>query len=448
MDLLFRNATIITDGLEIRADLAVRDGKVRAMGELGGLEASRVVECEGLVLLPGAVDLGLNLLEGGPFDPESGAGIALATRDAAHGGVTTVITSMMLEEDESAAEVIRTQSEADASRCYVDYGYHLLVGNWNEQVARQVREANGAGVCSLWLARTTDSDPLPPMALVYTVLDGAPSDTLVIATPWDPALASLAYNRLQGKNITADLWPQLLPDSVAAAFVASVATIARGSRARVLLNGISTAAGVAALARARESGSPVLGGVTLPHLVYTRGEGSPLCWPPLRDRNDQTAVYTGLEEGVLSVITSGHKPRTSGEVAEGEDGLPVVGFSTLGRLLSALHTEGVAKWRLSLATLSLAACADPAKLAGLYPRKGSLQIGSDADIVVFDPHAEVPARLTDREGTVQFLDPLASRPAIGAIRSVWLRGIEIVGDGGGLKAEAMGQYLERAMAVK
>jgi dihydropyrimidinase len=448
MDLLFRNATIITDGLEFRGDLAVRDGRVKAIGDLAGLEARRVVECEGLTLLPGAVDLGLNLLNGGPFDPESGAGIALATRDAARGGVTTVVATLLMEEDENAAEVIRAQGEADASRCYVDYGYHLLVGNWNEAVARQVREAQAAGVCSLWLARTTDADPLPPMALVYTVLEGAPADTLVIATPWDPAVASLAWQRLAGKAPTAEMWPPLLPDSMAAAFIAWVGAVARQSRSRVLVNGVSTAAGVAALARARESGAPVLGGVTFPHLVYTRGEASPLCWPPLRDRNDQTAVYAALEDGLVSAITSAHKPRTSGEVAEGEDGLPVVGFSTLGHFIPGLHSEGTAKWRLALTTLSMAACADPAKLAGLYPRKGSLQIGSDADIVVLDTQADRPARSAERDDTVEFIDPLGARAMAGAIRSVWLRGMEVVENSGSLKAEAMGQYLDRRLAIK
>jgi len=452
LDLLFRNGLVVTDGMEINADLGVRGGVIRAIGDLEGLPAAQTIDCTGKVLLPGAVDLGVNLLENGDFDPESGSSFALASRDAALGGVTTIIATMAIEEMENTADSIRKQSEADGARAAVDFGYHLRVADWNDQRARQAREAVAGGIASFWVVRTDKAAAHPAPALLYTMLADLPEDSIAIVSPWDAALCSAALQRLQAKcAITDGNWSELLPDSIEAAFVAQAAQILAGSRARVLIHGLSSAASVAALAAARERNPRLLAAVALPHLLFSDGDSTPRAWPPIRAKADQQALYTALEDGLISAVLSEHKPRTPMEsLATARNGkLPPAGMTTLKHFLPLLHSEGTLKWRLGLGSISLCACADPAKLAGLYPRKGTLQPGSDADIVILDPMADRPTNPLALTGTTKldFLDPISSVPLKGAVQDVYLRGTKIVSQQK-LVEESRGAFLTRRVALK
>ncbi len=450
MDILFRSALVVSDGLEIAADLAVKDGIVKAIGELDGLSAKTVVDCAGKLLLPGAVDLGLNLLGGGAFDPESSAGFAHATRDAALGGVTTLISTMEWSEQEEAGRAIRAQVEADGKKSCVDFGYHALVSDWNDARLQQAREAIAAGVPSFWLVRTGRQANLPAPALLFALLQTLPEDALVLTSPWDSAVGEFLQRKAAADGSISDAeWKNLFPEYLETAFLSSLPSLAATGLCRILVNGVSAAGSLGALAAARERCPRIAAAAQLPHLYFQEGDGVPRTWPPIRGKADQQAVYTAIEEGLVSVITSGHKPRTnaeSGNLVKAGKGC-AAGVGSLAHFLPLLHSEGVLKWRLTLAGISLAACADPAKLAGVYPRKGALQVGSDADIVVFDPNAQGNPSDSESYSPLNFADPLGSVSYKGAVTDVYLRGRRIV-ENGILVESPSGCFLARRMSLR
>ncbi|CAN5417757.1 dihydropyrimidinase [soil metagenome] len=446
MDLLLKNGLIVSDGLEFTGDLAIRGGVVKAVGDLNGVEATKVIDCTGKIILPGAVDLGVNLFDNGDFDPESGAGFSMTSRHAALGGVTTLVSAVEMVKDEDVSVTIRSQQEVDEKKAYVDFGYHIIVPDWNAGTIEKARAATLAGVPSFWIRRTQcDGSNLPAPALLYAALKELPADTLAIVSPFEAALHLVHAKRLQALG-AAGAWKDVYPEALEASFIASLSGIANGCAARILVAGISTAASAMALQQVREANPQIVGAALLPHLVYTDSdELAPATWPPVRTKKDQQALFAMLEDGVLSAVLSDHKPRTAAEGA-GKNGLPATGSATLAHFLGALHHEA-SKWRLSLAAISQCACADPAKLAGLYPKKGSLQPGSDADIVIIDPQKvrETTAGLS--ASPMDFKDPLERFVFQGSLEAVYLRGNAIV-ENGKLVESPSGKFLTRKMSLK
>ena len=449
MDLLLKNGLVVSDGLETAADLAVRDGVVRAIGSLDGIEAREVVDCSGKIILPGAVDIGLNLLEDGPFDPESASGFALASRHAALGGVTSLVTAVELLDGEDVGETLRVQQEGDARKSVVDFGYHLVLDTWNPKVAARAREAALAGICSFWARRTGNIAELPSHVLLMVAAQELPEDALLIGSVYDPAVVDWHLKTAAAVNYETGSWKNVLPEGEEAAFVLGLPQRLKGARARVLLTGLSSAESLQALRQAREQSAQILAGCKLPHLYFQEGSDDVArTYPPVRGKADQQAIFNALEDGLLSVVTADHKPRTLSEMLRYKEGkAPVVGMATLSHFLPVLHSEGVAKWRLSLGALSQCACADPAKLAGLYPRKGCLQIGSDADMVILDPQRLRPAK-EEISSLRNYVDPLGSAPLQGYVEAVYLRGQCIVREQRFLDPTPTGRFLPRKMALK
>lgn len=455
MNLIFRNATIVTDGLEMSGDLAVKEGKVAALGDLAAFEAGTEIDATGKTLVPGGVDLGVNLLHGGAYDPDSGAGFALAARDAALGGVTTIVSTIDLSEEQDPVEALKSQADADAAKAFVDFGYHLHLGGWTSGSGMLARRLIGEGVCSFWLSRPSGDHTEMGFRDVFEAMSGLPPEGLLILSPFDPGSAPALEERLLSQSpINATRWAGILPPACERAFVWHVCEYLGLSRLRVLVASLSSEEGVRAAGEARSRTPRLYVSAALPHLVYTATEEAPRVWPPLRDAADQTALYHGIEEGVISAIVSDYKPRTPGEafgreLGEG-DRLPPVGVATLRHTMPLLHSEGAAKFRASFPALVQAMTADAAKLAGVYPAKGSLLPGADADIVVLDPTAERSPILDSSAGTRQmnFVDPMSELSFKGSVAAVYLRGRQIANAAEGLMDRPGGQFLNRRLSLR
>jgi dihydropyrimidinase len=452
LDILFENAQIASDGVEFTADVAVEAGQIKAIGNLAGMPAREVINCRGKALIPGVVDLGVNLLDNGPFDPESGAGFAMATRAAARGGVTTIVTTLEIDSQELAADAVKAQQEADARKACVDFGYHLLVRDVQESTATQLRSAYSAGVCSVWAARTGLADNFPGHGLLMALAQVIPEEMLLLTSPWDAISGEIYRRALKSDPGSLETqWLKVLPREIEANFVRSLPGVLTGLRGRAVIMGLSCIESLTAMQELAQRSVHFQAACSLASLYFLESEtGSPRTWPPIREKSDQQALYYALEQGFISVVTSDHKPRTATEMV-GQPNAPsgpAVGLSTISHLLPIVYSEGVSKWRLTLATLSQILCADAAKLAGLYPRKGTIQPGADADLVLIDP-LEIRRAVSQPHivGPLDYIDPLEEATLQGVIKQVYLRGVRIV-DNGELVSENSGQFLSRRLSLK
>jgi dihydropyrimidinase len=279
-----------------------------------------------------------------------------------------------------------------------------------------------------------------------------PRDSVAIMRPSDPTLESFNRRDLSSTGrISPTYYSAVFPNRIEAGAVSRVGMLMEGSQAHVVLMGISCKRAIDALQRLRDEGMPLQAAATIAHMTLSSDcleahppEALPLAWPPLRPCEEQQSVWSALDDGLVNLITSAHHPRLRDEVDAAQlDAIKAPGgVSGLAHLLPLLLSEGVAKFRLGIETISIAACADPAKMAGLYPRKGTLQIGSDADIVLCSLAEEhVLKHAGNGSG---YHDPYAGREAVGRIDAVYLRGRLATGSN---SERPVGQYIERRVSL-
>lgn len=445
MDLLIRNGRVATDGNEFDADIAVRGGRIAAVGDLGGIEAAEVVDASGLLVFPGLVDGGVSLLGEGPHCPAIDQPFQLLSSEAIAGGVTTVVIASDLGTDAPWSDARQQRASELDGRAFVDFDFHYAIPDWTPKIRDHFAEAVRNGLASAYACRS----PLKGEALVHAALEAAAGSAAVFAQVSDGVVERFQRQRLRAEGrVGAGDYAEVLPPWAEAAAVARLSAMARAADSPLVLLGATCAESLREFAMLRERAAPVTLGAKLMHLAFSTDgmleESQPtprFAWPPLRGRGDQQALWDALDEGLVSIATSGHHPLASQDALHGQRDASEApaGCSGLAHLLPMLHSEGPGKWRTRPGALSLFACADPARLLGLYPRKGTLQPGADADIVLFDP-AEEAAR-PDRGSRQGFHDCFAGEDCIGAIRAVYLRGTRIAGDGAA--KEPAGQLLDR-----
>lgn len=452
MVIVISDTTIVSDGTEVRADIAFADGKVAAIGRLRGMEADVRIDGRGKMVLPGLVDLGVNLHTESKRLPASEQSIASLTADALMGGVTSVILAADFEADKPVADEVTRRKAIDAETALVDFSYHCFVADWTEARRRQTRGLLAAGVPSVWIANTDLAAEWPGVALTHAVMRELPEGTVAFAQASDPLVESaLRKGLIANSQTSAKAWTSVFPEPLEACALRTVAGLTRSSRARLVLLGISCHEALQEFLAMREKGSPLIVGAKLAHLIQSAEQIDdedarlfPLVWPPLRGRGEQTSLWSALEDGLLTLVTSAHRPRKLDEAKRAQAdafGTPG-GSSGLAHLLPMLLSEGVAKWRLSMETVTQCAAADPAKLAGLYPRKGTLQIGADADFVIVNAGETRPLEMG---GAGAYFDPYAGLEATGTIEAVYLRGRCVAGEGA--DKTPGGQFLERRVSL-
>ncbi len=430
-ELVFRAHRAVLPAGEQAAAVAVSGGRIAAIEPYhADLPAPRTVVLTGdEVLLPGMVDTHVHVNEPGRTEWE---GFASATRAAAAGGVTTIVdmplNSLPPTVDPAALAVKRAVA---AEKAYVDVGF------WGGAIPGNVNELKGLhedGVfgfkCFLLDSGVPEFPPLSPGELVEYLTAIREFDGLMIVHAEDagaighaPAAQGSGYggfirSRPRGAENTA---------------IAHVIEAARATGARVHILHLSSSDALPMIASAKRDGVR-LTVETCPHyLVFDADEIAAgatqfKCCPPIREPENRDLLWQGLADGVIDCIVSDHSPCTPElkQLDTGDFGVAWGGIAGLQVSLPAVWTEARQRG-LTLADVTSWMSATPAALAGL-DRKGGLTVGRDADLSVFAPDATFTvdaAQLRHRNP----ITPYAGRTLHGVVRSTWLRGQELTGDG-------------------
>ncbi|MBI1218153.1 MAG: amidohydrolase family protein [Rhodobacteraceae bacterium] len=418
-DLVIRNTRIVTPEGEVAGDLAVAGGRIAALGE--GLPAGREeVDGRGLILLPGGIDshchIAQRAIAGETPCPDD---FTAATRAAAAGGVTTVISHSMCGVAEDPETVLAEYLAQAAGRALVDYSVHLQLGTADPGfLAEGLPRLADQGFTSLKLFTTYAGYALDD-AQVLAILDAAARlGLLCLVHAEDDAL--IRFFRVREAAAGRDglaVQAAIRPIAVEAEMIRRIGTYAKATGARVHVFHVSGAQAVAALAAAAAQGAAI-SGETCPHyLTFTADdlerpgfEGAKfIVSPALRTAADQAALWAALAGGALSVWSSDHSPqkRLAQIAAARATGVgPYTAFSGgmpgLQTLLPVLFSEGVMAGRITLRRFVELTAAAPAALFGLGGRKGVLAPGADADLVLWDPEARWTVRQADMLSNVDF----------------------------------------------
>ncbi len=390
-DLRILNATVVTDGASRPLDIGIEGGQIAELEEPGALGPARAeIEASGLHVLPGAIDVHFHCRA--PSRPDRGD-FASETAAAAAGGVTTVFEMPISDPACSTPEVFRRRQELATAQARVNvalYSGAVLGG--------AVRAAEMAELGAIGFKLFTVSPP-PERAREFAGL-WATDEGAILEALHDVAgtgLRCVVHAENEGlvrhfaRTPRADsVVPR--PPVVEAVAIASVAALAKEAGAPIHIAHVSSRAALDALRGAYALGAAV-SAETCPqylvldeHAIRTNG-GIAKVAPPLREQDDVEALWTALADGTLTLVASDHSPFLVHEKAEVEYALAPQGLPTVELLLPVVLDAAV-RGRLPLEAAVAYVTSTPAMLFGLYPRKGTIQLGADADLALVALDAE------------------------------------------------------------
>ena len=419
MKTLLRGGYVVSGRGCRRADVLIDGEKVEMLGHIPPELAaqSEVVDVTGCMLFPGFIDahthFDLDVCNTTTADDfESGS------KSAIRGGTTTVIDFACPNKGESLAYGLDLWHKKADGKCYCDYGFHMTIDDWNESIESELDAMFDAGITSF------------KMYLTYPIAE------------------------LKASGLGADVvsHPISRPDYLEAEAVSRLLRIAQAADAPVIIVHTTNRASLDEIAAARRRGQTVYVETCPQYLALDDGvyydpdfssAARYVCAPPIRSQEDSEALWKALRRGEVQTISTDHCSFTLEQKDMGRDdftkipgGLP--GVETRGEVV---YTVAINENKLSLGGVCRALSENPAKLYGLYPRKGVIAAGSDADIVVYDPGASHVLHGADMLSKAGYT-PFEGFRTNGGVSKVYLRG-QLQVDGGKVVGGKMGEYLKR-----
>lgn len=460
-DLLICGGRVVTEGGVVNCDIGITDGRIVRLGEGLPQNAAEIVDASGLVVTPGGVDTHVHIDQPSGSAAEMCDTFETASASAAAGGTTTVVCFAWQSPGESLAAVAADYAQrARASR--VDYAFHLTITDPTEEVLeRELPALVAAGNRSIKIFMTYKGVGLDD-AEILRVLDAARrNQALVCVHAEHHALIEYMTQKLVGAGLVAPKYfPWSKPIIAEREAVQRIIALSEALDVPIEIFHVSGAEPAAEIERAQKRGIKVWA-ETCPHyLVLTADdldqpgfEGAKFIFgPPARTRADQETLWSYLKRGVISIISSDHSPSKyddpRGKKIGGENApFSVVpnGIPGLAARLPLMFSEGVSAGRIDLAKFVDLVSTAPAKMFGLYPLKGVIAVGSDADLVLWDPKRQVSLTNAMMHHGSDYT-PYEGKRVIGYPRQTYLRGQlvfkddELVGSGGGGKFLAREPY--------
>jgi len=459
-DLVIRNGTVVTAADSAVCDIGIKDGSVATLGKNIG-SGAREIDATARFVLPGGIDSHCHI------EQRSSAGVVCAddfysaTVAAAFGGTTTVIPFAAQHRGQSLRKVVEEYHEAAGPKAVIDYAFHLIISDPSEQVLGQELPALiRDGYTSFKVYMTYD---------LLQLDDGQMLDILAVARREGALVMVHAENHDMIKWLTARLLDRGL--GAPRYHAVSHARLAEGEATNravtlsqlldvpILLVHVSAGEAIEVIRNAQTRGLKIYGETCPQYLFLTADdiakpgmEGAKFCCsPPPRDHAAHEAVWTGLRNGTFQVFSSDHAPYrfdASGKLPKGDkttfkeiaNGVPGIELR-----LPLLFSEGVGQRRLDLNAFVALTATNHAKLYGLYPKKGTIAVGSDADIAVWDPERETTITAGMLHDNVGYT-PYEGRRLRGWPVTVLSRGRIVVEDGKLTAERGSGTFLPCALS--
>jgi dihydropyrimidinase len=400
-DIIIQGGRISTASDTFSCDIGIRDGCIAALGhDLG--TASEVIDATGKWVLPGGIDSHVHLSQ------PSGEGIVMAddfetgTRSAAFGGNTTILPFCLQEKGQSLREALKQYHAKADGECFVDVSFHLIVTDPTDQTLGQELPALvEAGYTSFKVFMTYEGMALSDMEMLKVMAVARETGALVMVHAENYDIIRFLTDQLEQAGKTEPKFHATSRPIVAEREATHRAiSLAEITDVPLMVVHVSNREAMEEIRRAQQKGLKIFGETCPQYLTLTEDdldglnmEGAKyVCSPPPRDRSSQEACWEGLQQGVFSVFSSDHCPFRYDDpngklVPRGRTSFRWVpnGIPGVAARLPILFSEGVMKGRLDINRFVALTSTNHAKTYGLYPRKGTIAIGSDADIAIWDP---------------------------------------------------------------
>ena len=457
MSLLIKNGTIVTATDQYVGDVFIEGEKITTIGTALALPADRVIDATGKYVLPGGIDVHTHMDM--PFGGTTSADdFESGTIAAAFGGTTTIVDFAIQYRGERLHDAFETWSKKAQGKAAIDYGFHMIITELNDQVEEEMDAMVRQGVSSFKLFMAYPGVFMLDDASIFKAMlrTGQNGGTICMHAENGGVIDVLVKKALaEGK--TAPKYHALTRPARAEGEAAHRAiALAEIADVPVYIVHLSSAEALEQVVEARDRGLPAFAETCPQYLFLSYDnyeepgfEGSKYVMsPPLRDKSTQDRLWRGLAFNDLQAIATDHCPFCMREKHLGENDFSKIpnGAPGIETRLMLLWDGGVRTSRIDVHRFVEIVSTNPAKMFGLWPRKGTVAVGSDGDLILFDPQRETTLSAKTLHMKVDY-NPYEGRTVTGGPSMVLSRGEVIVDDGKFVGKKGRGQYVKRDPGV-
>ncbi|MFB7599916.1 dihydropyrimidinase [Streptomyces sp. NPDC056160] len=438
---VIRGGLVITAADETHADVLVEDGRVAALAASGtpaaeAFTAERTIDATGKYVIPGGVDghTHMEMPFGGTYASDT---FETGTRAAAWGGTTTIVDFAIQSKGGALREGLDAWHAKAEGNCAVDYGFHMIVSDVNEDTLKEMDLLVEEGVTSFKQFMAYPGVFYSDDGQILRAMQRAADNGGLIMMH---AENGIAIDVLVAQALARGEKDPRYHGEVRKALLEAEAThrairLAQVAGAPLYVVHVSAREAVAELTRARDEGLPVFGETCPQYLFLSTDnlaepdfEGAKyVCSTPLRPKDHQASLWRGLRTDDLQVVSTDHCPfcfTGQKELGRGDFSKIPNGLPGVENRMDLLH-QAVVDGHISRRRWIEIACAAPARMFGLYPKKGTLAPGADADIVIYDPHAEQVLSAATHHMNVDY-SAYEGRRVTGRVETVLSRGEPVI----------------------
>ncbi len=398
MKTLIQNGRIITAVDDYHADILIEDGKVSTIGKSLNSQADKVIDAKGKLVIPGGIDAHthMDMPFGGTVSADD---FETGTRAAAHGGTTTIIDFAIQSKGQEIAEALDIWHKKADGKTAIDYSFHMIVTDLPKQKVGDLKKLiHNEGITSFKLFMAYPGVLLSDDATIYRAMAAAGEEGGLVCMHAENGIVinEIIERALEAGKTEPKFHALTRPTKAEAEGVNRAIAIAEMAEAPVYIVHLSCHDALKKVQEARDYGVPAFAETCpqylfLDHTFYEKPEfegAKYVMTPPLRDKANQKELWTGLQMNDLQVISTDHCPFCFKEQKElGRDDFSKIpnGGPGVEDRMSLVFNGGVVEGRISLNKFVELTSTNAARIFGLFPRKGTIAVGSDADIVIFDP---------------------------------------------------------------
>lgn len=455
-DLVISGGTVATAADTFQADIGISGGTIAALGK--GLEGRDTIDATGKLVLPGGIEAHCHIAQESATGGMTSDDYRSGSISAAYGGNSCIIPFAAQHRGMGVTETLDLYDSRAAGASVIDYGYHLIVADPTEKaLTEELPAAFARGVTSFKVFMTYDLMKIDDRQFLDILTVAKTHGALTMVHAENSGMIAWISERLVKAGHTqpryhAPSHPALAEEEA----IYRATSLAKLVDAPLLIVHVSTPEGAGIVAKARMDGAKIFGETCAQYLFLTRDdldrpgmEGAKfMCSPPLRDTPTQAALWRHLQAGTFSVFSSDHAPYRFDETGKLSNGPAATfkqianGMPGIGLRLPLLFSEGVNKGRITLQQFVALSASNAAKLYGLE-KKGSIAIGMDADIAIWDAEETRSVTVADQHDNMNYT-PYEGMSLTGWPVTLLSRGRRVVDSGAFVGSHDHGQYVPRA----
>jgi dihydropyrimidinase len=452
MRTLIKNGRIITATDDYVADILIEGKTIKAIGKDMAVQVDELIDASGMLVMPGGIDphVHLEMPFMGTFSSDT---YETGTRAALYGGTTTVIDFILQKQGNSLRAALDEWSGRATANAVGDYSFHMAVTDFNDNTKGEIKEMIKEGITSFKTFMAYKGalmiDDRQMIGLMEEVKEQGGMVT-VHATNGDMIDYLVQKHRNEGK--TAPLYHYLSQPEVTEAEASErFADMTNYTGCPGYIVHMTCEGALNAVRNATRRNQKVFVETCIQYLVLDASlyeqdfDGAKwVMSPPLREKKDQATLWAGINQGLVQVVATDHCPFTWEQKQMGKDDFSKIpnGHPAIEHRMELLFSEGVNKGKITLNKFVEVASTNAAKIFGMFPKKGTIGVGSDADIVIFSPNEKHTVSASSHHMNTDY-SGYEGWELTGKVKTVLLRGKAVIDDNKCLAEKGYGEFVKR-----